>query len=76
MLCGCSLTKQPYLTDPSHYGLYVVPTWLYAPVPVSVQDADSRETYAIQIHRIRNEKLTYLVSSLPPGLYYLYGISS
>jgi hypothetical protein len=76
LLCACSLTKEPYLTDPAHYGLYVASTWLYAQVPVTVQDADSGKTYAIQIDRIRNQKLTYLVSSLPPGHYYLYSVSS
>ena len=76
LLCGCSLTKEPYLADPAHYGLYVASTWFYANMPVTVQDADSGKTYAIQIHRIGNEKTTYLVSSLPPGHYYLYGISS
>lgn len=73
---GCSLTKEPYLADPAHYGLYVASTWLYAQVPITVQDADSGKTYAIQIDRIRNQKLTYLVSSLPPGHYYLYSVSS
>lgn len=77
MLCaGCSLTKEPYQADPAHYGLYVASTWLYANMPVTVQDADSGKTYAIQIHRIRNERTTYLVGSLPPGHYYLYGIAS
>lgn len=73
---GCSLTKEPYLADPSHYGLFVASTWLYAQLPVTVQDADSGKTYAIQIDRIRNERVTYLVKSLPPGHYYVYGISS
>jgi hypothetical protein len=73
---GCSLTKEPYLTDPSHYGLFVASTWLYAQMSFTVQDADSGKFYAIQIHRIRNQWVTYLVQSLPPGHYYLYGISS
>lgn len=76
LLCSCSLTKEPYLADPAHFGLYVASTWLYANMPITVQDADSGKTYAIQIHRIRNERTTYLVSSLPPGHYFLYSIAS
>jgi hypothetical protein len=56
--------------------LFVASTWVYAQLPFSVQDADSGEMYAIQIDRIRNQHVTYLVQSLPPGHYYLYGLSS
>ena len=75
-MVGCSLTKEPYLADPDHYGLFVASTWFYANLPVTVQDADSGKTYAIQIHRIRNERVTYLVQSLPPGHYYVYSVAS
>ena len=73
---GCSLTTQPFQQSPGKYGLFVASTWLYANNPVTVQDAASGKTYAIQIKRIGTEKTTYLVQSLPPGHYYVYSLAS
>ncbi len=73
---GCSQSAKPFTDNPEHYGLFVASTWLYADTPVTVQDADSGKTYAIQIKRIGTERTTYLVQSLPPGHYYVYSVTS
>jgi hypothetical protein len=73
---GCAQSTKPFTDNPGHYGLFVASTWLYADNPVTVQDADSGKTYAIQIKRIGTERTTYLVQSLPPGHYYVYSLAS
>lgn len=73
---GCALSPQAFVDHPDRYGLFVASTWLYADTPVTVQDADSGKIYAIQIKRIGNQRVTYLVQSLPPGHYYVYGVES
>ena len=76
-LCaGCSLSPQAFLEHPDRYGLFVASTWLYSDTPVTVQDADNGKTYAIQIKRVGTQRVTYLVQSLPPGHYYVYGLES
>lgn len=76
VLSGCSLSPQSFVEHPDRYGLFVASTWLYADTPITVQDADSGKTYAIQIRRIGTQRVTYLVQSLPPGHYYVYGVES
>ncbi|HEY1991147.1 MAG TPA: hypothetical protein VGH71_01710, partial [Gammaproteobacteria bacterium] len=56
--------------------MFVASTWLYSDTPITVQDADSGKTYAIQIRRIGTQRVTYLVQSLPPGHYYVYGLET
>ncbi|HEY3858728.1 MAG TPA: hypothetical protein VGM47_03845 [Gammaproteobacteria bacterium] len=44
-LSACSLTMQPYLTDPSKYGLFVASTWVYAHASVCIPAAKAAELF-------------------------------